>query len=411
MATSSFPSSLVPIHPQLAKPFHRDGWIFEEKYDGWRMVAYKQGRHVRLVSRRNVDHTKRFAELAAALARLPARTLILDGEVCAFDEALVSHMHLLMDPPADTVVTPPTFIAFDALYSRGRDIRSWPLKDRRKMMEDEIDGSSILPARRLPDDGLEAWTLVQARGYEGLIAKDAMAPYGPTTRWWKVKVRHEARVVVGGLVVAQTGYHGLLVGARIGRELRYLGCVEWGVGRRTVEAVIQRGRRRADSPFTDLRRRSGVVWLEPRLTAEVTFSEIVQGRLRARPSSPRQKKRPFRYRKWRKHLRALPSDAHNGLENFHTRMHVAVLKHMVTGSPLLICVVLLFGAVQLVRGAIRRLGGLRRLLEAFAAHFPGVDSGLELIEYQARRARLEETNRRRRAGRRVKWQLLALIRK
>jgi ATP dependent DNA ligase domain len=59
------------------------------------MVAYKHGRHVRLVSRRGVDHTERFVDIVAAVRRLPARTLILDGEVCVFDEALVSHMHLL----------------------------------------------------------------------------------------------------------------------------------------------------------------------------------------------------------------------------------------------------------------------------------------------------------------------------
>ena len=76
------------------------------------MLVYKSGCRIRLVSRRGVDHTKRFAELAAAIARLPARTLILDGEVCAFDEAFVSHMHPLMDPPPDAVVTPPSFIAF-----------------------------------------------------------------------------------------------------------------------------------------------------------------------------------------------------------------------------------------------------------------------------------------------------------
>jgi ATP-dependent DNA ligase len=62
------------------------------------MVVYKDGRKVRLVSRRGADHTKRFADIAAAVRRLPARTLILDGEVCVFDEGLVSHMHLLMDP-------------------------------------------------------------------------------------------------------------------------------------------------------------------------------------------------------------------------------------------------------------------------------------------------------------------------
>jgi ATP-dependent DNA ligase len=190
-------------------------------------------------------------------------------------------MHRLMDPPPDAVVTPPTFIAFDCLFSRGRDVRSWPLKDRRKLMEDEIDGSPVLPARRLPDDGLAAWELVQGRGYEGLIAKDAMAPYRPSTRWWKVKVRHEARFVVVGGVVTRAGYHALLVGTRVGRELRYGGAVEWGVGRRVIETVVQHAGRLNASPFTDLRRRAGAAWLAPTMTAEVTFAEIVQGRLRA----------------------------------------------------------------------------------------------------------------------------------
>jgi bifunctional non-homologous end joining protein LigD len=244
------------------------------------MVAYKDGRDVRLVSRRGVDHTRRFPEITGALARLRTRTLILDGEVCVFDQALVSHMHLLMDPADDAVVTPPVFMAFDCLYVRGRDVRAEPLKDRRKRLEDELEGSAILPARRLPDDGLEAWALVQERGYEGLVAKDAMAPYRSTTRWSKVKVRREARFVIGGIVVTPSGYRDLLLGQRVGRELRYVGTVEWGVGRALVEALMQNVATHAVSPFTDHRRHRSVVWLEPRVEAEVTFSELVNGWLR-----------------------------------------------------------------------------------------------------------------------------------
>ena len=70
--------------PTLAKPFHRDGWVYEEKYDGWRMVAYKDGLAVRLVSRNAVDHTKRFRELVNAIAAPKAPTLVLDGEVCVY---------------------------------------------------------------------------------------------------------------------------------------------------------------------------------------------------------------------------------------------------------------------------------------------------------------------------------------
>src|SRR5687767_1714322 len=89
------PQSLVPMQPSLGKPFHRPGWIYEEKYDGWRMLAFKDGRRVRLVSRQAVDHTDRLRELAEAIAKLKAPTLILDGEVCVFDKGIISQFHLL----------------------------------------------------------------------------------------------------------------------------------------------------------------------------------------------------------------------------------------------------------------------------------------------------------------------------
>ncbi len=74
----------------LAGPFHRDGWIYEEKVDGWRIVAYKDGSRVSLVSRTGRDHAKRFPEIAHAIRRLSAWSLILDGEVARFDGQLVS---------------------------------------------------------------------------------------------------------------------------------------------------------------------------------------------------------------------------------------------------------------------------------------------------------------------------------
>jgi bifunctional non-homologous end joining protein LigD len=77
--------------PALARPpFHRDGWIYEEKVDGWRMLAYKDGPRVRLISRNAVDHTGRFRELAAAIAKLKPDAVVLEGEVAIYDEKLVS---------------------------------------------------------------------------------------------------------------------------------------------------------------------------------------------------------------------------------------------------------------------------------------------------------------------------------
>ena len=99
--TGAAPLPVELIHPRRAKPFHRDSWLYEEKYDGWRIIAAKDGGRVRLVSRRGRDHTTRFADVAAAIARLSARTLIL-------------------------------FMAFDCLRLHGRDLRPRPLRDRRK---------------------------------------------------------------------------------------------------------------------------------------------------------------------------------------------------------------------------------------------------------------------------------------
>ena len=72
--------------PGLVRPpFHRDGWVYEEKVDGWRMLASKDGRHVRLISRNAVDHTARFRELASAIVKLKPDIVVLDGEVAVYD--------------------------------------------------------------------------------------------------------------------------------------------------------------------------------------------------------------------------------------------------------------------------------------------------------------------------------------
>src|SRR5690349_2803656 len=126
------------MHPTLVRePFHRDGWVYEEKYDGWRMLAFVDGEHVRLISRNGRDHTKRFPDVANAIRRLGARSLVLDGEVCAFDANLVSHMYLLDDRP-DEPAMPPVMMVFDCMYVRGRDLRDQPLSYRRRALEDVI---------------------------------------------------------------------------------------------------------------------------------------------------------------------------------------------------------------------------------------------------------------------------------
>jgi bifunctional non-homologous end joining protein LigD len=175
----------------VREPFHRDGWVYEEKIDGWRILAYKDGDRVHLVSRHGPEHTRCFPDIAAAISKLSARSIVLDGEVAIYDQQLRSRFDWLREPDPDAVASPPLLMAFDLLYQDRRALIGRPLRDRRARLEDVVAGIDLVfLVRRLAADGLEAWKQVIERGFEGYVAKDERSPYegGPTRRWLKVKV-------------------------------------------------------------------------------------------------------------------------------------------------------------------------------------------------------------------------------
>ena len=114
------------VKPMLATlvddPFHKPGWVYEEKYDGYRILAYKEGKTVTLLSRNAKDRTESFSDVAAAIKTLRDRTLLLDGEVVAFDKKLVSRFQLLQQGEV-----PYVYMVFDCLYRNGKDLRGTPL--------------------------------------------------------------------------------------------------------------------------------------------------------------------------------------------------------------------------------------------------------------------------------------------
>jgi bifunctional non-homologous end joining protein LigD len=176
----------------VREPFHRPGWVYEEKVDGYRMLAYREGKRVRLVSRNDVDHSKGFPELVAAVAALPGRAFVLDGEVAVFDRQLRSRFDWLREPDSEDIATPPLLMVFDLMYRNSRDLSQRPLHERRQRLEALLEAGAdrILPVRRLASNGLAAWAQVLEKGYEGMVAKDEASAYvaGKTSRWLKVKV-------------------------------------------------------------------------------------------------------------------------------------------------------------------------------------------------------------------------------
>jgi bifunctional non-homologous end joining protein LigD len=175
----------------VAQPFHHKGWVYEEKVDGYRTVAHRDdGGGVTLVGRQGKESTGRFPELGKALASLPARSFVLDGEVAVYDRARISRYEWLRARPKDGRATAPVYVVFDVLELDGKDWRPEPLWKRRRVLEELIAREPrLLPVRRLSSNGLKAWAQAVHKGFQGLVGKDPESPYvgGPTEQWLKVK--------------------------------------------------------------------------------------------------------------------------------------------------------------------------------------------------------------------------------
>jgi bifunctional non-homologous end joining protein LigD len=276
------------VRPMLAtlvpKPFHRAGWVYEEKYDGERILAYKEGANVRLLSRNAKDHTAAFAEIAAAIAGLRARTLLFDGEVIVLDPHGVSRFQLLQRG-----VGKPIYAVFDCLYKDGCDLRSDPLTARHGVLESALGTTGLLfVARRLAENGLDAYRIAKRRGYEGVVAKDSSAPYieGRSTKWLKVKVRQEEEFVIAGYTApsgSRKYFGALLLGGYLDGQLHYVGKVGTGFSEPVLAALFKKFRPlvQPKPSLVDPPREKHVTYLAPRLVAQIAFQEWTrEGKLR-----------------------------------------------------------------------------------------------------------------------------------
>jgi bifunctional non-homologous end joining protein LigD len=271
----------IRVRPMLAllvpKPFHRAGWVFEEKYDGIRILAYKEGPNVILLSRNDLDRTDTFADIAAAIGQLRDRTLILDGEVVALDSKGVLRFQFLQRGNNAR-----RFAVFDCIYRNGRDLRSEPFSRRRHELEAALGEPTkqLSLSRRLAQNGLTAYNIAKRKGLEGMVAKDSDAPYEERrSRYWlKVKVHQEEEFVIGGFTApagARKHFGALLLGAYRGKDFIFVGKVGTGFSQQTLAELAKSFHPlvRGSAPFLELPREKNVTWLEPRLVAQIAFQE------------------------------------------------------------------------------------------------------------------------------------------
>ena len=265
-------------------------WVFEEKYDGIRAVAEKNGSHVHLWSRTGQDLTAGFDEVTGAVRALPDDDLILDGELVVFDRAGVSRFQLLQrrgKGPRTRLV----YVVFDVLRSRGRDLMRLSLDLRRARLLELIPrrAGPLMPSRQLRAGGERALAVARAKGWEGVIAKLRDVPYEPgarSTAWRKLKVRGESEFVIGGYTPPQGSraeFGAVLVGMFDGPRLRFTGKVGTGYTQETLRdlGAKLRGHRSSASPFDPTPRIKDATWVKPELVAQIAYAEwTADGKLR-----------------------------------------------------------------------------------------------------------------------------------
>jgi bifunctional non-homologous end joining protein LigD len=264
-------------------------WVYEEKYDGIRALAYRDGDRVRVLSRTGQDLTAGVPQIVEALRTLPDGDFVLDGELVVFDETGVSRFQLLQrrkDPRTRVM-----YVVFDCLRSQSRDLLRRTLEERRKRLLELIPARSgpLMPSRRLPRDGAKALATARAKGWEGIITKLAASAYEPGMRaraWLKVKVRGESEFVIGGYTPPQGSraeLGALLVGLYDRENLRFTGKVGTGYTQETLRDLGAKLQRlRTDTPpFDPLPRVKDAVWVKPRLVAQIVYAEwTADGKLR-----------------------------------------------------------------------------------------------------------------------------------
>ncbi|HEU0072793.1 MAG TPA: non-homologous end-joining DNA ligase [Dehalococcoidia bacterium] len=288
--------------PMLAslvdKPFDREGWLWEPKLDGIRVLAYLRDGKVELRSRRGVDITKQYPSLVAALGRLAAQSLVLDGEICALDAEGVPRFQLLQprinllrgDNSKVDVENPVVLFLFDLLYLDGFDLRAVPLRERKELLAAKALVSDHLRLMTwIEGDGRDVAAGAEALGFEGVVGKRADSRYEPGQRsssWVKVKNVQQQEFVVGGFTPGEGGrrstFGALAIGYWDDGKLRYAGNVGSGFDDAELAAVRKalKPLETAESRFEDAV--EGVTFTKPAVVVEVKFAEWTkEGRLRA----------------------------------------------------------------------------------------------------------------------------------
>ncbi len=277
------------IKPQLAtlksKAPKGEQWLHEIKYDGYRVQVHVNAGRKKVYTRNGLDWTKRFSVIAGAFD-LPGQAII-DGEVIVVHEGRTNFSELqaeLAGGKQDRLV----YYAFDLLWRDG-DMRKLPQLERKQALSDLLGENDIdvpvIYSEHLIGDGQEMFEHAAKLNWEGIISKNASAPYRSDRNegWLKIKTVQKGKFPVIGFVKDPTGVAALYLGKHEGKDLVYMGKVGTGWSR-TISSQIRKQLDAVVSPKSKLTKqvkKPKATWVEPSFVAEVEYRDITsEGLLR-----------------------------------------------------------------------------------------------------------------------------------
>lgn len=304
--TSSKPIQFIdPMKAKLVKHPSPGNWLYEIKFDGYRALAFKNGKDVRLFSRNRKHLGDRFPEIVEAVSKLKCKEAVLDGEVVALDENGRSSFHSLQ--AADSSPTRPNihYYVFDLLRLNGKNVMDLSLVERKPLLKKVVGSGSGLVRFSASLEGNVEFLLQKAEELklEGLIGKKADSVYQVGERsgaWIKLKLNREQEFVIGGYTEPARGrlkFGAVLVGYYEGKSLQFCAAVGTGFDDKLLRSLYERFQKIAqkDCPFSNLPEKKkgrfgdGITaaemkrchWVKPVLVCRVKFTEWTpDGKLR-----------------------------------------------------------------------------------------------------------------------------------
>ncbi len=287
---NKLPKELQPefVTPQLAlqaiSPPAGEGWLHELKLDGYRMQARKDGSGVQMLTRKGLDWTDRVRSVANEVAKLAVDKVTLDGEVVVLAENGTTNFADLQASFQDGAKNLLTYFCFDLLHVDGRNMRELPLRQRKEMLSnvlDGVNGDHLRMSEHLETNGAELFRKACELHAEGIVSKKATGQYssGRSSDWLKMKCLHEQEFVVGGFTLPSNDIQGvgaLLLGYYRDGKLIYAGRTGTGFTQKTHKLI----RKKLDelietaTPFEkvpgDAQR--GAKWVRPEMVVQVRFT-------------------------------------------------------------------------------------------------------------------------------------------